>query len=406
MRRLFCLAAAAALLSGILAAPTARAAREDTVRIGVLTDFSSVYQDNTGRGSLAAAEMAVDDYVAAHPKSALKLEVVSADHQHKPDIGLSTARRWFDQEGVEAIVDLTNSAIALGVSALAAEKNRVAIVSSSGTTRLTGDSCNANTLHWGFDNYGISSATAKATVTSGGKEWFFITADYAFGHDLEKQTSEIVEANGGKILGTVRHPLGTQDFASFLLQAQGSGAQVVAFANGGGDFINVLKQSVEFGVPSSQTVVGMYVEVNDLNAVGLDVAQGLRFSQSFYWDLNDATRAWAARFIERHDKYPTSNHAAAYSGVLHFLKAREAAKTGDGKKIVAQMKAMPTDDEVYGKGSVRVDGRKLHPMYLFQVKTPAESKGPWDFAKVIAEVPADEAWRSLAEGGCALAAAE
>lgn len=403
MRRLKRLFAIAVLLPGV-SALAAQAQFDGAVKIGVLTDFSSVYQDNTGNGSLAAARMAIDDYLAAHPGSALKPVVINADHQNKADIGSATARRWFDEEGVDAIVDLANSAVALGVAGLAAEKNKVTLVTSAGTTRITGDACNANTLHWGFDNYGISSATAKAVVQSGGRNWFFITADYAFGHDLEGQASRVVRASGGQVLGTARHPLGTQDFASFLLQAQGSGAQVVGFANGGADFSNALKQAVEFGIPKGQKIAGMYVEINDIRALGLDVAQGLVYSQPFYWDLNDSTRAWTQRFTKRHDKHPTANHAATYSAVLHFLKAVEAVKTRDGRQIVAQMKAMPTDDEAFGPGLVRADGRKLSPMYLFQVKAPGESKGPWDVAKVLVKVDAGEAWRPLAEGGCPLIA--
>ena len=405
MRRLTNLLAAL-LAAAPIAAPIAVAAAgfDGAVKIGVLTDFSSVYQDNTGNGSLAAARMAVDDYLAAHPGSALKPAVVNADHQHKPDAGMQIARRWFDEEGVDAIVDLTNSAIALGVAGLAADKNKVALVTASGTTRLTGDACNANTLHWGFDNYGIATATARSVVQSGGRSWFFVTVDYAFGHDLEGQASRAIRESGGEVLGAARHPLGNQDFASFLLQAQASGAQVVGFANGGGDFSNALKQAVEFGIPRTQKVAGMYVEINDIKALGLDVAQGLVYSQPFYWDLNAATRAWTERFLKRHDKYPTSNHAAAYSAVLHFLKAIEAERARDGRAIVARMKATPTDDEAFGPGSIRADGRMLSPMYLFQVKSPGESKGPWDVSKVLARVEAGEAWRPLAEGGCPLAA--
>jgi branched-chain amino acid transport system substrate-binding protein len=395
------LRAAATMVALTLAASAVMAQDFDgTVKIGVLNDRSSLYADTTGPGSEVATRMAVDDYMKAHPNSILKVTVVAADHQNKPDIGAAIARQWFEKDGVDVIVDVPNSAVALAVSDVAKQLNKVNINASAGTTRLTGDACNQNTLHWNFDNYALANGTGRAVIATGGDTWFFITADYAFGKDLEEQTSAVVKAQGGKVLGAVRAPLNTPDFSSFLLQAQGSGAKVVGLANAGGDTINSIKQAAEFGISPNQRVAGLLIFITDIHSLGLKVAQGLNFTESFYWDLNADTRAWTERFIKLHKNYPTSNQAASYSGTLHYLKAMEVAKSRDGKKVVAQMKAMPTDDPVLGKGSIREDGRKLHPMYLFQAKSPAESKSEWDLYKLVKTIPADEVWRPLSQGGC------
>jgi len=395
------LRAAATMVALTLAASAVMAQDFDgTVKIGVLNDRSSLYADTTGPGSEVATRMAVDDYMKAHPNSILKVTVVAADHQNKPDIGAAIARQWFEKDGVDMIVDVPNSAVALAVSDIAKQLNKVNVNASAGTTRLTGDACNQNTLHWNFDNFALANGTGRAIIATGGDTWFFITADYAFGKDLEEQTSAVVKAQGGKVLGAVRAPLNTPDFSSFLLQAQGSGAKVVGLANAGGDTINSIKQAAEFGISPNQRIAGLLIFITDIHSLGLKVTQGLNFTESFYWDLNDDTRAWTARFIKLHKNYPTSNQAASYSGTLHYLKAMEVAKSRDGKKVVAQMKAMPTDDPVLGKGSIREDGRKLHPMYLFQAKSPAESKSEWDLYKLVKTIPADEVWRPLSEGGC------
>ena len=408
------IALAAALTAAILPGPAAAQGQgaappssssapfDGTVKIGVLNDMSSLYQDTTGPGSVVAVNMAVKDYLAANPNTKLKPSVVFADHQNKPDIGANVAREWYDQDGVDMVIDVPNSAVALAVSEVTKQKNKVNLNASAGTTRLTGDLCNANTIHWNFDNYALANGTGRAVVATGGDTWFFITADYAFGHDLEAQTSSVVKAQGGKVLGGVRVPLNTSDFSSFLLQAQSSGAKVIGLANAGGDTITAIKQAAEFGVTPKQKLAGLLVFITDIHSLGLQVSKGLQLTESFYWDMNDNTRAWTKRFLQQHPNYPTSNQASAYSATLHFLKAVEKAQTHDGKKIVETMKAMPTDDPLYGKGSIREDGRKLHPMYLFEVKSPEESKAPWDYYKLVKTVPTEEAWRPLSEGGCPL----
>ena len=402
MRSRHALAAAAA---GLALFPLAAAAQgQFELKLGVLNDMSSLYQDTTGPGTVAAVQMAIDDYMKANPQSALKVSLVSADHQNKPDIGANIARQWYERDGVDAIIDVPNSAVALAVAEITTQMNKVNLNASAGTTRLTGDACSPNLVHWNFDNFALANVTGRAVVATGGDSWFFITADYAFGHDLEAQTSAVVKAQGGKVLGGVRAPLNTPDFSSFLLQAQSSGAKVIGLANAGGDTINSIKQAAEFGIEGKQKLAALLIFLTDIHSLGLATAHGLVFTESFYWDLNDDTRAWTKEFIKRHKNYPTSNQAAAYSATLHYLKAEEVAKTHDGKATVAQMKAMPTDDPVLGKGSIREDGRKIHTMYLFEAKTPAEAKGEWDLYKLVKAVPADEAWRPLADGGCPLVA--
>jgi branched-chain amino acid transport system substrate-binding protein len=347
--------------------------------------------------------MALEDYMKANPNSKLKVEIVVADHQNKPDIGSNVARQWFERDGVDMVLDVPNSGVALAVNDVTRQLNKVMVNGSAGTARLTGDACSPNTVHWTFDNFALANGTGKAVVATGGTSWFFITADYAFGHDLESQTSAVVKASGGKVLGSVRVPLNTPDFSSYLLQAQTSKAKVIGLANAGGDTINAIKQAAEFGIiASGQRIAGLLVFITDVHSLGLKTAQGLQFTEAFYWDLNDDTRAWTKRFVALMNgkQYPTMNHAGNYGGMLHFLKAIEAAQTRDGAKIVAKMKELPTDDVTFGKGRVREDGRQLHPMYLFEVKKHDENKVPWDYYKLVKNIPPEEAWRPLDQGGC------
>jgi branched-chain amino acid transport system substrate-binding protein len=365
--------------------------------------MSSLYADNTGPGSVAAAKLAVADFGAE--AKGIKVEIISADHQNKPDLGSSIANSWFDKDKVDVIVDTPNSGVALAVSEIARQKNKVFLASGPATSDLTGPKCNANTIHWTYDTWNLANGTGKAMVKTGGDTWFFLTADYAFGYAIERDTAAVVEANGGKVLGKVRHPLNTNDFSSFLLQAQASKAKVIGLANAGGDFINSIKQASEFGiVEGGQSIAGLLVFVMDVAALGLPTAQGLALTETWYWDMNDNNRAWTKRWqVERPGNFPTAIHAGVYSAIIHYLKAVEALKAdGDGKAVVAKMKELPTDDRLFGKGVVRADGRKIHDAYLFEVKKPAESKYPGDFYKTRATIPAAEAFRPLKEGGCPL----
>ena len=390
------------LVFALLAGP-AHAQSGETVRIGVLGDMSSLYADLGGRGSAVAARLAVEDF---NPKAhGLKVEILSADHHNKPDIGTGIARTWIEVDNVDVIVDVPNSAIALGVSSLVRDKNKVLLVSSSATSDLTGKSCSPNTIHWTYDTWAVANGTANALVKTGGDSWFFLTADYAFGHSLERDTAAVVEKRGGKVLGKVRHPLNTNDFSSFLLQAQSSKAKIVGLANAGGDTINAIKQASEFGiVQAGQNLAGLLVFMSDVHALGLEKAQGLIFTESWYWDMNDDSRAFARKFRDMNGgKFPTMVHAGIYSALTHYLKAVAALNSGaDGAALVAKMKAMPTQDKLFGSGTIRADGRKLHDMYLFEVKSPAESKYPGDYYKLRATIPAAEAFRPLNEGGCPL----
>ena len=373
------------------------------VKIGVLNDRSGVYADLSGEGSVVAAQMAVEDFDAA--SKGINVEIVSADHQNKPDIASNIARQWYDQEGVDLIVDVPTSSAALAVSEVTKEKNKVFINSGAGSTDLTGKACTPNTIHWTYDTYALAHGTGSALVGEGLDTWFFITADYAFGHDLEANTIAVVEAAGGQVLGTVRHPFPGQDFSSFLLQAQASGAKVIGMANAGGDTVNTIKQANEFGiVQGGQTLAGLLIFITDVNALGLETAQGLVLTESFYWDLNDDTRAWSERFAEAHGgAKPTMVHAGVYSGVLHYLKAVEALGDKEaGDAVVAKMKETPTSDPLFGEGEIRVDGRKIHDMFLFKVKAPDASTGPWDYYELVATIPGAEAFRPLADGGCPL----
>ncbi|MBN9050111.1 MAG: ABC transporter substrate-binding protein [Rhizobiales bacterium] len=400
MKKAFVLAA----ISAALACGTAQA-QQMNLKIGVLTDMSSLYADLGGQGSVAAAKLAIADFVKDHPN--FKVDVVSGDHQNKPDIGTNMANQWFDVDKVDAIFDVPNSGVALAVNEVARSKNKVLVDSGAASSDLTGAKCSPNTVHWTYDTWMLANGTGKAIVKNGGTTWFFLTADYAFGHALERDTSAVVEKNGGKVLGKVRHPLNTNDFSSFLLQAQASKAKVIGLANAGGDTINSIKQAAEFGiVKGGQSLAGLLVFSSDVASLGLPTAQGLTLTATWYWDQTDANRAWAKRWqAERNaaGKIPTMVQAGVYAGVLHYLKAVAALKSAaDGKAVVAKMKELPTDDPLFGKGSIRADGRKLHNAYLYEVKKPAESKHAGDFYKVLATIPAAEAFRPLNEGGCSL----
>jgi branched-chain amino acid transport system substrate-binding protein len=400
MKKAFVMATLAAALS----CGTAYA-QQVNVKIGVLTDMSSLYADIGGPGSVAAAKLAVADFIKDHPN--LKVEVIVGDHQNKPDIGTNIASQWADVDKVDLIIDTPNSGVALAVNEVTRNKNKVFINSGAASSDLTGAKCSPNTVHWTYDTWMLANGTGKAIVKTGGDTWFFLTADYAFGHALERDTSAVVEKNGGKVLGKVRHPLNTNDFSSFLLQAQSSKAKVIGLANAGGDTINSIKQAAEFGiVKGGQTLAGLLVFASDVNSLGLPTAQGLTLTETWYWDQNDANRAWTKRWMAERGgsgKVPTMIHAGVYGGVLHYLKAVDALKSAaDGKAVVAKMKEIPTDDPLFGKGVIRADGRKIHPAYLYQVKKPEESKYPGDFYTVRATIPADEAFRPLKEGGCSL----
>jgi branched-chain amino acid transport system substrate-binding protein len=371
------------------------------VKIGVLTDMSSLYADDNGAGSVTAVKMAVQDFdPAAH---GMAVEIINADHQNKPDIGANIARQWYDVDHVDMIVDVPNSGVALAVNEVAREKNKVFLVSGAAISDLTGPKCSPNTVHWTYDTWMLAHSTAGALAKSGGDSWFFLTADYAFGHALERDATAVVLANGGKVLGSVSHPLNNQDFSSFLLQAQSSKAKIIGLANAGGDTINAIKQGAEFGIVSGgQHFAALLFYIGDVEALGLKVAQGLVLTEAFYWDMNDATRAWSKRWQAEHPgKFPNMNQAGDYAATLHYLKAVAALKsTADGKAEVAKMKEMPTDDPVFGKGVVRADGRKIHPVYLFEVKSPAESKYPGDDYKLRATIPAEEAFRPMKDDNC------
>ncbi|MEI7804913.1 MAG: ABC transporter substrate-binding protein [Hyphomicrobiales bacterium] len=393
-----------AALAVVLAAGTAQA-QQVTVKIGVLSDMSSLYADIGGPGSVASAKMAIADFAAKNKD--IKVELVSGDHQNKPDIGSQIANQWADVDKVDLIIDTPNSGVALAVSQVVATKNKLFIVSGAAASDLTGPKCNANTIHWTYDTWMLANGTGKALVKTGGDSWFFLTADYAFGHALERDTMAVVEKNGGKVLGKVRHPLNTNDFSSFLLQAQASKAKVIGLANAGGDTINSIKQAAEFGiVKGGQSLAGLLVFSSDVNALGLQTAQGLVLTETWYWDANDINRDWTKRWQTERGaagKFPTMIHAGVYSGITHYLKAVAALKSAaDGKAVAAKMKEMPTDDPLFGKGTVRADGRKIHDAYLFEVKKPAESKYPGDFYKLRATIPAAEAFRPLKEGNCPL----
>jgi branched-chain amino acid transport system substrate-binding protein len=388
-----------------LVAVTAAAADDKVVKIGALSDQSGLYADLGGPGSTLAAQMAIED--SGLTGKGWKIELISGDHQNKPDIGTSIARQWFDVDKVDAIVDVPNSGVALAVNNVVKEKNGVYINSGAATSDLTNAQCTPNTVHWTYDTYMLAHTTGQALVKAGGDSWFFITADYAFGAALERDTSAVVTANGGKVVGGVKHPLNTSDFSSFLLQAQSSKAKIIGLANAGGDTTNTIKQAAEFGiVKGGQKLAALLLFLTDIKAIGLETAQGLNFTETFYWDMNDQTRAFSKRFSGRmkNGAPPTMVQAGVYSGLLHYFKALDAlgGNPHDGIKVVDKMKSMPTEDPLFGKGAVQPNGRVIHSAYLFEVKTPAESKGPWDFYKLIGTVPGDQAFTPLAESKCAL----
>ncbi|HEY1411004.1 MAG TPA: ABC transporter substrate-binding protein [Rhodopila sp.] len=379
-----------------------RAQGEPTIKIGCLTDMSGPYRDLAGPGAVAAAHLAIDEFAA----KGFKAEVLVADHLNKPDVGTTIARQWFDRDGVDAIVEVANSGVALAIAAVAQEKNKVYLNSGAATSDLTGKSCNANTIHWVYDTYMLAKSTGGAMVKAGGDSWYFITADYAFGHALQRDTTDFITGAGGKVLGSVAYPFpGTSDFSSYLIQAQASGAKVLGIANAGADTINTIKQAKEFGI--KMRLAGLLMFLTDVHSLGLDVAQGIALTDAFYWDMNDRTRAFSNRLTAKMPGVrPTMVHAGVYSSSLHYLKTIAAMGAAEAKKsgaaTVARMKAMPTDDDCFGKGSIRIDGRCIHPSYLWEVKKPSESKGPWDYYKLLGTTPADQAFRPLDKGGCPL----
>jgi branched-chain amino acid transport system substrate-binding protein len=400
MKRLSTIAVVAAALA---AGPAYAQMTDGAIKIGVMNDMAGTYADLAGPGSVIAARMAVEDFGAA--KKGMKVEIVSADHQNKPDVGSNVVRTWFDVDKVDVVVDVPTSSVALAVNQIAKEKNKVFLVSGAAASDLTGPQCSPNTVHWTYDTWALANGTGNAIVKTGGDSWFFLTADYAFGHALERDTAAVVEKNGGKVLGRVRHPFPGTDFSSFLLQAQTSKAKVIGLANAGADTTNAIKQAAEFGiVQGGQNLAGLLVFLTDVHGLGLKTAQGLIFTEAWYWDMNDANREFAKKFAaENRGVHPSMVHAGVYSAVTHYLKAVEALKSdADGAAVVAQMKKMPTEDKLFGKGSIRQDGRKIHPMYLFEVKKPEESKYPWDYYKVRATIPAEEAFRPMADGKCPL----
>ena len=391
------------LVVSALASSAAAQITDNVVKIGVLNDQSGLYADLSGQGSVLAAKLAVEDF--GGKVDGTPIEVIFADHQNKPDVGSNIARQWFDVDQVDVIVDVPTSSVALAINEVTKSKNKVFLVSGAAASDLTGKACSPNTVHWTYDTWALANGTGKAVVKAGGDTWFFLTADYAFGQALERDVTAVVKASGGKVLGSVRHPLNASDFSSFLLQAQASKAKVIGLANAGGDTINSIKAASEFGiVKGGQKLAGLLVFITDIHALGLKVSQGLQLSSAFYWDRDDKTRAWSKRFSDRMNKRePSMVQAGVYSAVLHYLKAVQSLKSdADGKAVVDKMKQMPTDDPIFGKGSIRVDGRKIHPMYLYEVKSPAESKKPWDYYKLVREIPANEAFRPLSESDCPL----
>jgi branched-chain amino acid transport system substrate-binding protein len=400
---------AATLLLLAMIAPARAEIPDGTIRIGVLNDMSGPYADLSGKGSVIAAQMAADDFTAEVGPGAPKVVVLGADHQNKADIGAAIARRWVDQDGVDAVVDLPNSAVALAVNQVMKEKDRAFLASSTATSDLTGSQCAPTTVQWTFDTWALANGTARAVIHDGGLKWFFIASDYALGQALVRDAGALVKANGGQVLGSVRTPLGTSDLSSYLLQAQSSGAQVIGIANAGDDAVNTVKQAAEFGIgrDGTQRLAGLIVFLTDVHAMGLRTAQGLLLTEAFYWDLNDATRAWSKRFAALDNgRMPTMNHAGVYSSVLAYLRAAAALNSVSGKAVVARMASAPIDDKLFGRTVVRPDGRAVHDMYLFQVKTPAQSKSEWDLYNLVATIPAADAFRPMAEGGCKLVAAQ
>ena len=390
-----------ALLSGI-ALGLGPAMADTRIKIGILSDMSGPYSDLAGPGSVAAARLAVEDFKGKD--KGIEVEIVSGNHQNKADIGSVIARSWIDQEGVDVIGDVTGSPVALAVSQIVKDKDKIQLNAGAATADLTGSKCTPNTIHWTDDTWANANGTGSAMVRQGGNSWFFIAVDQASGHAMERDTVAVVKAAGGQVLGSVKHPLGTSDFSSYLVRAQSSGAKVVGLASGGEDMINAIKQASEFGiVQGGQSIAGLFTFITDIHALGLKLAQGLVLTEAFYWDRDDTSRAFAKRFAALHKgKMPTQVHAGVYSSIMHYLKAVEAAGTKDTNTVLAKMRAMPIDDPLFGKGEVRIDGRAVHDMFLFRVKTPAQSKGEWDVYETLATIPAAQAFRPLNEGGCPL----
>ena len=390
------------LLASIAASLVSTAAWAVDVKIGVLNDRSGIYAYVAGEGSVIAARMAVEDYKAS--EKGINVEIVSADHQNKPDVGSNIARQWYDTENVDVIADVPTSSVGLAINEITKEKNKIFLASGPASSDLTGKACSPNTVHWTYDTWSLANGTGSAMVKQGGDTWFFVTADYAFGHALERDTSAVVEKAGGKVLGAVRHPFPGQDFSSFLLQAQSSGAKVIGLANAGGDTINSIKQASEFGITQGgQSLAALLMFISDVHALSLQTAQGLVLTSAFYWDLNDQTREWSKRFSEKNGgKQATMVQAGVYASVLHYLKAVDALDDKDSAKVMEWMKANPSEDPLFGKGEIRADGRHVHDMYLFRVKKPEDSKGDWDYFETLATIPAAEAFRPLNEGGCSL----
>ena len=399
MKKLTTLACAAAIasLSGVANAQIS----DGMVKIGVLTDLSGTYSDLAGAGAVLATQMAIDDFIA-EAKPAFKIEMVSADHQNKADIASTKAREWFEREGVDTATELVTTSVALAVMKVAKEKNRIALMSGPASTPITNEQCNDVSVHYTYDTYSLANGTAKAVTKQGGKTWFFLTADYAFGQALEKDSSAVVVANGGKVLGSVRHPFPASDFSSFLLQAQASGAQIIGLANAGADTTNAIKQAAEFGITPKQSLAGLLMFITDVHSLGLKSTQTMYLTTGFYWDLNDATRAWSKRYFDKQKRMPSMVQAGQYSSVLHYLRAVKAAGTDEAGKVMTQMKKMPINDFFAKNGQIREDGRMIHDMYLVQVKKPEESKYPWDYYHVRQTIPAAEAFQPLSESRCSL----
>jgi branched-chain amino acid transport system substrate-binding protein len=390
-----------ALCGAFIASAQAQRVSDDVVKIGVLTDMSSLYADNAGPGSVAAAQMAIDDFGGR--VLGKKIELVSADNLNKPEVGANITREWIDRQGVDAIVDVPNSAVAFAVQELTRTKNRVFLATGTASSRLTGDACSPTTVHWTYDTYALANGTGQAVVQNGGDSWFFIAADFAVGAALMADTERVIKANGGRVVGSVRHPINSADFSAYILQAQASKAKIIGLATAGGDMINIVKQSAEYKVgEGGQRLAGLLVFIADINSLGLQTAQGLLLTSAFYWDLNDQTRAWSKKFATRYPKVPTMIHAGTYGAVTHYLKAIAAAGTDEAKAVVAKMKEMPVDDFMTKHGVIRADGRLVRDMYLFQVKSPSESRGGFDYYKLVATIPGEKAFRPLGEGGCKL----
>ncbi|MBR0723379.1 ABC transporter substrate-binding protein [Bradyrhizobium manausense] len=399
MRPIAALVSAAGLLSAVLSPPAS--AQQTPLKIGVLSDFSSVYSDIGGQGNVEAAKMAIEDF--GGKMFGKPIDMVAADVLNKPDVASTIARKWWETEGVDMIIDLPTSATALAVMELSKQYEKIMIVTDAASSDITGKSCSPYTAHWTYDTYANAHTVGSAIVKNGGDSWFFLTADYVFGHSVERDTGDVVKAAGGKVLGSVKHPLNTADFSSFLLQAQASKAKIIGLANGGGDTINAIKQAGEFGiVAGGQNLAAIVMFISDVHSLGLKLAQGLIITEAYYWDLNDKTRAFGKRFLERVKRMPTMNQAATYSATLHYLKAVQAAGSKDTKTVMAKMRELPVKDAFTDNGVLREDGRMVHSMFLFQVKKPEESKAPWDYYRLLAEVPADQAFRPLKDGGCPL----